>query len=105
MSKYDQMDNDELGNLLSDYHKDVYGFRPRYEGLYSDRTRMIEMLNGLDAHMERMKETFAGREQLREDGWFVEETDPELAKHAEWLAREREAARKQYEDFANEAYR
>ena len=30
MSKYELMDIDELGDLFSDYHKDVHGFRPRY---------------------------------------------------------------------------
>lgn len=87
---YDVMSTDELGNLLSDYYKDVHGFRPRQEGLYSDRTRMIEMLNGLDAHMEHMKSTFAGREQLREDGWNIPETDPELIQQAKWLQEERD---------------
>jgi hypothetical protein len=37
-----------------------------------------------------MKSTFAGREELRENGWVVEETDPELAKRAKWLADERQ---------------
>jgi hypothetical protein len=36
-----------------------------------------------------MKESFAGREELRTNGWVIEETDPELIKQAKWLADER----------------
>jgi hypothetical protein len=75
MNKYSNYSIDDLGNLLSDYHKDVHGFRPRYEGLYDDRQRMIEMLEGLDAYMARMHSTPEGREELRSMGWNTSEPD------------------------------
>jgi hypothetical protein len=40
--------------------------------------------------MDQLKLTFEGREQLREQGWIIEETDSELAQHSKWLAQERE---------------
>ena len=91
-SKWASYSTDDLGNYLSDYHKEVYGFRPRYEGLYDDRQKMIDMLDMLDLDMETARQTFAGRERLREEGWYVEETDPELIQHAKWLAEERQRA-------------
>ena len=36
-----------------------------------------------------MKETFAGREELRANGWVIDETEEELALQAQWLADER----------------
>ena len=36
-----------------------------------------------------MKKTFSGREQLRSEGWVVEETDPEEARMAQFLEQER----------------
>jgi prophage antirepressor-like protein len=89
MSKYDAMSTDELGCYLSDYYKDTYGYRPRYEGLYSNREAMIGMIESVDQYQEMMRSTFAGREELRCQGWLVDETDPELQKQAQWLADER----------------
>lgn len=53
MSKYDRMDIYHLGNLLSDYHIFVHGFKPQDKDLYSDRARMIEMLIDLEARIDR----------------------------------------------------
>jgi hypothetical protein len=47
--------------------------------------------------MDAMKSTFEGREELREQGWVVEESDPELAKRAQWLADER---KREQDEFA-----
>ena len=91
MSTYANWDMNELGDWASDFHKDVHGFRPRGEGLFESRERLIALLESLDAHMDSMKETFAGRESLRADGWIVDETEPELIQQAKWLKEERDA--------------
>ena len=90
MSNYDSYTTDELGTYLSDYHKDTYGFRPRHDGLHSNRARMIQMLEDLDSYHENMHKTFAGRETLRVAGWIVEETDPVYIQQAKWLKEERD---------------
>ena len=50
---------------------------------------LIAQIEQIHGAMDAMKTTFAGREELRQQGWVVEETDPELAKQAKWLADER----------------
>ena len=99
---------DELQGYFSDFHKDYYGFRPRGIGTEEDwnnRAWLETQINQIHDAMDRLKETFSGREELRQRGWVVEETDPELAKQAEWLAAERKRDQddwnKQYDkDFA-----
>ena len=97
LSKYQSMDLCELGSLASDYHKNVFGFRPRGDGLYANREALIAILEGLDDYMEARRSTFAGRESMRADGLVVLETEPELIQHSIWLAQERdqEAARQE----------
>jgi len=90
MKTYQSMDLCELGGYVSDYHKEVHGFRPRREGLYSNREALIAIAEGLDAYMESRRSTFAGRESMRADGWFVLETDPELIQRSIWIAEERD---------------
>ena len=82
---------DSLQGYFSDFHKDFYGSRPRFgtDEQWNDREWLIDNINGIHKQMDGMKETFAGREMLRESGWVIEETDPELAKQAKWLAEER----------------
>lgn len=94
---------DELASLYSDFHKDVYGFRPRFssevtvEGLRA-------AIDALHASQQRRTETFAGREQMREDGWWVLETDPELQQQSVWLAEERDRYNAEREgDYWNDA--
>ncbi len=87
MSKYDKWATEDLGDYLSDYHKDTYGFR--YRGAY-DRASFIAELERIDAYHTTMKATFAGRETLRCEGWYIEETEPELIQQALWLLQERE---------------
>ena len=83
---------EELQGYYSDFHKDYYGFRPRGFGTpeqWNDRDWLIAQIEQIHNSMDSMKSTFEGRESLREQGWLVEETDPELAKQAKWLADER----------------
>jgi hypothetical protein len=90
---------EQLATTYSDFHKDMYGFRPRHgaEWTVEDyKKAMAEM----HASIDRQQETFAGREQLREDGWCAEETDPELQKRAVWLAEERDRFKQErYGDY------
>ena len=92
---------EELQGYYSDFHKDFYGFRPRGETAeqWSSKEFLVTQINSIHNQMDMLKETFAGREQLREQGWIIEETEPELAQNARWLAEERE--RKQAEEMAD----
>ena len=86
---YGKMSTDELGGLFSDYYKDTHGSRPRFVD-FSDREELIRQLDLLENYHSKMQETFEGREQLREDGWLIYETDPEMQKMAYFLAKERD---------------
>lgn len=98
LSKYSV---EELQGYFSDFHKSFHGFRPRFatEKQWCDRNWLEGQINLIHDTMDKMKETFAGREALREQGWVVEETDPELAKRAVWLKQERDRA---YEEWIAE---
>jgi len=91
---------EELQGYYSDFYKDLNGFRPRgaTEEQWHSKEYLVIQINLLHVQMDQLKETFEGREQLREQGWIVEEPDAELAQHATWLAQERE--RKQAEAMA-----
>jgi hypothetical protein len=83
---------EELQGYYSDFHKDLNGFRPRgaTEEQWNSKQFLVTQINSLHDQMDQLKETFEGREQLREQGWIIEETDVELAQQASWLAQERE---------------
>jgi len=100
----------DLGSFYSDFHKDVYGYRPRSMALcacdYPDHASLVEAMSHLDRltrdlqdYMEARKSTFEGRETLRSEGWHIEETDPQyIAAAAENEAlRAAERARMEYE--------
>jgi hypothetical protein len=92
---------EELQGYYSDFHKDFYGYRPRGADIeqWTSKEYLVEQINLIHNHMDGLKETFEGREQLREQGWIIEEPDPELAQQAVWLAQERE--REQAEAMAD----
>ena len=86
-----------LQSEYSDAYKEFNGFRPRGTSpniWYSESALEVELkaLYAMqDSRMDWLKETFAGREQLREEGWYIEpETDPMLAQYSAWIAAERE---------------
>lgn len=89
----------EIASQYSDMYKDVYGFRPRHaidSWSEADYTKAIQELT---AGLERRASTFEGREALREEGWWYNETDPELQRKAIAAAEARDAAlRAQYSD-------
>jgi hypothetical protein len=79
---------DELQSYLSDFHKDFFGFRPRYATPEQWRSReyLEASINAIHNQMDQMKTTPAGRAELRANGWVVEETDFDVLEQAEELA-------------------
>ena len=77
MSVFESMDLDELQSYFSDFHKDFYGFRPRFAtpDEWNDSEWLITRIEGIHEVMERMSSTFEGREQLRNEGWSFNEAD------------------------------
>lgn len=67
----------QLQNTWSDYHKDFYGFRPKDVSAeqWNSEKFLQEQIDIIDRSFARMKSTFEGREQLRADGWLIEEKD------------------------------
>ena len=91
---------EELQGYYSDFHKDFYGCRPLSDSVeqWDSKEFLVAQINSIHDQMDQLKETFEGREQLREQGWIIEEPDTELSQHAHWLAQERE--REQAEKMA-----
>jgi hypothetical protein len=77
MSEFDSMELDELQSYFSDFHKDFYGFRPRFATPeeWNDSKWLIARIEGIHSVMDRMKETPEGREQLRYEGWVIDEAN------------------------------
>ena len=71
------MNVDELQSYYSDFHKDYYGFRPRSATPEQWRSRdwLIESINGIHDAFDVMKKTSEGREQLRAEGWRIDESE------------------------------
>lgn len=76
---------EELQGYFSDFHKDFFGFRPRYATpkQWRDREYLEAGINAIHNTMDKMKETAEGRAELREAGWVVEETDFDVLEQAE----------------------
>ena len=70
-----QYDVEELQGYFSDFHKDFYGFRPRYATPEQWRSRewLESSINAIHDAMDRMKETPEGRAELRRQGWVIDE--------------------------------
>jgi hypothetical protein len=80
---------DQLQSYYSDFHKDFYGWRPRgaTPEQWTDREFLVDRINAIHTAMDVMKASPAGREQLRADGWVVDEPeviDPQ--EYADWSA-------------------
>lgn len=69
MSRWDSWEYEELVSVLSDYHKDVFGYRLRMNG--ESREIVIGELIKIDQYMDNMRSTEEGRAQLRANGWEV----------------------------------
>jgi hypothetical protein len=72
-----QYNVEELQGYFSDFHKDYYGFRPRFATpeQWRNRSWLESSINAIHDAMDAMKKTFSGREQLRAEGWVVDEAD------------------------------
>ena len=87
-----QYNVEELQGYFSDFHKDYFGFRPRYATPEQWRSRewLEASINAIHNTMDKMKQTYSGREQLRSEGWIIDESefediiDPE--EYANWSA-------------------
>jgi len=77
MCVFESMDLDELQSYFSDFHKDFYGFRPRFAtpDEWNDSKWLITRIEGIHDVMEKMSSTPEGREQLRNEGWSFNEAD------------------------------
>jgi hypothetical protein len=80
-----QYNVEELQGYFSDFHKDFFGFRPRYATpeQWRDREYLEAAINAIHDTMDRMKETYNGRCELRANGWVVEESDFDVVEQAE----------------------
>ena len=72
---FEGADVEELQGIFSDFHKDFYGFRPRFATPEEWRNRdwLVERINAIHDAMDEMKKTPEGRAQLKADGWVIEE--------------------------------
>ena len=81
MREYSEMSTNELGDTYSDFHKDVFGFRPRDVSM-TDREGLIRGLERIDIYFDCMKLTPAGRNEMRNQGWSI--NDPATAEQDGW---------------------
>lgn len=77
MNHLDQYTVEELQSYLSDFHKDFFGFRPRYATpeQWRDREYLEAAINAIHNRMDAMKLTLEGRNELRANGWQIDEAD------------------------------
>jgi len=84
----DTLSVDDLQSYFSDFHKDFYGFRPRFAT--PEQWRSAEWLKSsitaIHDTLDKMKETASGRAELRRQGWSIEESDIDVLEQAEELA-------------------
>jgi hypothetical protein len=82
----------DLQETFSHRHIEFYGFRPRYASAsnWNDTSWLKAQIQYIEDQINGMKDTFAGREELREQGRAIPENDPALAKWATWLKVERD---------------
>ena len=68
---------DELQSYFSDFHKDYYGFRPRFatHEEWINRDWLVEQIDAIHNAMDAMKKTESGRKQLRAEGWVIDESE------------------------------
>ena len=74
---FPDMNVDELQSYFSDFHKDYYGFRPRFATpeQWQSRDWLVKSINGIHDAMDAMKKTPEGRAQLRAEGWQIDESE------------------------------
>jgi hypothetical protein len=77
MMSYNEMSVEELGSFVSDFHKDLYGFRPRHID-FNNKEELVRAANKLDDEYESMRGSPEGRQNLRDMGWVVPEEKEEV---------------------------
>ena len=77
MRTFDTMSVDELQSYFSDFHKDFYGYRPRFatNEQWVNRDWLVERIEVIHAILNKMKETPEGRASLRAEGWNIIESE------------------------------
>jgi hypothetical protein len=78
----ESLTTDQLGDYYSDFSKEIYGFRAR-DIVMSDRAGLIEGIRKLHATFNRMCSTKEGRNDLRDQGWNINE--PATAEQDGWV--------------------
>ena len=73
----DEFTVEELQSYFSDFHKDYYGFRPRFATTeqWNDIGWLKEQIDGIHNAMDELKKTPEGRNQLRAEGWVIDESE------------------------------
>ena len=88
MSQYSLVE--ELQSCYSDFHKDVYGFRPRSstDEQWNSEVWLQGEIDGLHRYLADLDRTEGGRAQLREMGFCTSDKEADKA-HSEAEARDR----------------
>jgi hypothetical protein len=83
-----QYDVEELQGYFSDFHKDFYGFRPRFATpeQWRDREWLEASINAIHDTMDKMKETYQGRAELRANGWQIDESEFDMLELTDEMA-------------------
>lgn len=83
-----KLDVEGLQGYFSDFHKDFYGTRPRWgtPAQWNDRAWLENNIINIHCAMDRMKLTVEGREELRANGWVIDEPEPEIIDPLEYAA-------------------
>jgi hypothetical protein len=77
MSIDNQTELEELQSIFSDFHKDFFGYRPRFATTeqWNSIDWLQEQIDGIHNTMDAMKKTPEGRFALRESGWHIDESE------------------------------
>ena len=67
---YSTWTDSDLVDYFSDYHKDYYGFRPRWDE-YKTRDNILAGIKAIDESFNRMLQSEHGRRELLDDGWII----------------------------------
>jgi len=83
-----KLDVEGLQGYFSDFHKDFYGSRPRFgtPEQWQDRTWLENSIIAIHCAMDHMKLTPEGRDELRANGWVIDEPEPEIIDPLEYAS-------------------
>jgi hypothetical protein len=76
-SSFENLNADELLGIFSDFHKDYYGYRPRWATAEqcADRDWLMKQIDSIHDAMDELKKTPEGRAELRANGWVIDEKE------------------------------